>query len=50
MDIPMNFYLNKKFSEIVDDFLKFIEGKRLVIHNAEFDIGHLNHELNLLGK
>ncbi len=40
----------KKFSEIVDVFLKFIEGKRLVIHNAEFDIGHINHELNLLGK
>ena len=44
------FLSKQKFSEIVDDFLKFIEGKRLVIHNAEFDIGHLNHELNLLGK
>ena len=32
----------KKFSDIVDNFLNFIEGKRLVIHNAEFDIGHLN--------
>ena len=40
----------KKFNEIVDDFLKFIDGKRLVIHNAEFDISHLNHELTLLGK
>ena len=40
----------KKFKEIVDDFLKFIEGKRLVIHNAEFDISHLNNELALLGK
>ena len=40
----------KKFSEIVDDFLKFIENKRLVIHNAEFDISHLNNELALLGK
>ena len=40
----------KKFAEIVDDFLKFIEGKRLVIHNAEFDISHLNNELSLLGK
>ena len=40
----------KKFIEIVDDFLKFINGKKLVIHNAEFDLAHLNHELKLLGK
>ena len=40
----------KKFVEIADDFLKFIDGKRLVIHNAEFDIGHLNNELSILGK
>ena len=40
----------KKFSEIVDDFLKFIENKRLVIHNAEFDLSHLNNELALLRK
>ena len=40
----------KKFSEVVDQFLEFINGKRLVIHNAEFDIGHLNNELSLLGK
>tara|TARA_B100000029_G_scaffold266521_1_gene262446 strand:+ start:38 stop:703 length:666 start_codon:yes stop_codon:yes gene_type:complete len=40
----------KKFSEIVEEFLKFIEGKRLVIHNSEFDIGHLNNELKLLKK
>ena len=40
----------KKFADIVDEFLKFIEGKRLVIHNAEFDIGHLNNELSILGK
>ena len=40
----------KKFSEIVDNFLNFIEGKRLVIHNAEFDIGHLNNEMLILGK
>ena len=39
-----------KFIEIVDKFLDFISGKRLVIHNAEFDLGHLNNELNLLGK
>ena len=40
----------KKFSEIMDDFLKFIDGKKLVIHNAEFDIGHLNNELQINGK
>ena len=40
----------KKFSEIVDEFLNFIENKKLVIHNAEFDLSHLNHELTLLGK
>ncbi len=40
----------KKFKEIVDDFLSFIENKRLIIHNAEFDLSHLNNELNLLGK
>ena len=40
----------KKFSEIVDDFLDFIEGKNLIIHNAEFDIAHLNNELSLVGK
>tara|TARA_B100001093_G_scaffold36467_2_gene31293 strand:+ start:311 stop:976 length:666 start_codon:yes stop_codon:yes gene_type:complete len=40
----------KKFFEIVDDFLKFIEGKRLIIHNAEFDLSHLNNELEISGK
>ena len=40
----------KKFSEVADEFLKFIENKRLVIHNAEFDLSHLNNELALLGK
>ena len=40
----------KKFSEIVDEFLNFIENKKLVIHNAEFDLSHLNNELTLLGK
>jgi DNA polymerase III subunit epsilon len=40
----------KKFSEVVDDFLSFVENKRLVIHNAEFDLSHLNNELALLGK
>tara|TARA_B100000989_G_scaffold293442_1_gene270873 strand:- start:34 stop:366 length:333 start_codon:yes stop_codon:yes gene_type:complete len=40
----------KKFIEVVEDFLNFIKGKKLIIHNAEFDIAHLNNELNLLGK
>ena len=39
----------KKFKEIVEEFLSFIEGKKLIIHNAEFDLSHINHELNLLG-
>ena len=40
----------KKFSDVVKDFLNFIENKKLVIHNAEFDLSHLNNELALLGK
>jgi DNA polymerase-3 subunit epsilon len=40
----------KKFSEIAEEFLDFINGKRIIIHNAEFDISHLNHELELAGK
>ena len=39
----------KKFHEIVDEFLEFIKDKRLIIHNAEFDLTHLNNELKLLG-
>ena len=40
----------QKFSEVVDEFLNFIENKRLVIHNAGFDLSHLNNELALIGK
>ncbi len=40
----------KKFLEIVDEFLEFIKDKRLIIHNAEFDLSHLNNELKILGK
>ena len=40
----------KKFKDVADDFLKFIEGKKIIIHNAEFDIGHLNNELSLIKK
>ncbi len=40
----------KKFKEIVEEFLDFINGKKLIIHNAQFDLGHLNNELKILGK
>ena len=40
----------KKFSDIGEQFLEFIKNKRLVIHNADFDLGHLNNELAILGK
>ena len=40
----------KKFKEIADDFLLYIKGKKLIIHNAEFDLSHLNNELNIIGK
>ena len=40
----------KKFYEIVEDFLSFIKNKRLIIHNAEFDLSHINNELKILGK
>ena len=40
----------KKFNEISEQFLEFIKNKKLIIHNAEFDLGHLNNELSILGK
>ena len=40
----------KRFSEIIYDFLEFIKNKKLIIHNAEFDLSHLNNELKILGK
>ena len=40
----------KKFKEVVDDFLKFVKDKTLIIHNAEFDLSHLNNELMILGQ
>ncbi len=39
-----------KFSEIADDFLQFIKDKKIIIHNAEFDIAHINNELLIAGK
>jgi DNA polymerase-3 subunit epsilon len=41
---------HKKFLEVVEKFLDFIKDKRLVIHNADFDLSHLNNELAILGK
>ncbi|MDC1112547.1 DNA polymerase III subunit epsilon [Candidatus Pelagibacter sp.] len=40
----------KKFKDMADEFLDFIEDKRLIIHNAEFDLSHLNNELKIIGK
>ena len=40
----------QKFAEIADEFIDFIKDKKIIIHNAEFDIGHLNNELSLIGK
>ncbi len=40
----------KKFSEIAEEFLNFIKDKKIIIHNAEFDISHLNNELSIAGK
>ena len=44
-------FLSKKnkFKEIVKEFLEFIANKRLIIHNASFDLAHLNNELKILG-
>ena len=40
----------KKFSDIGEQFLEFIKNKKLIIHNADFDLGHLNNELAIFGK
>ena len=40
----------KKFKEIADEFLDFIKDKKIIIHNAEFDLAHINNELILIGK
>ena len=40
----------KKFGEVVEEFLNFIKDKKLIIHNADFDLAHLNNELKILGK
>ena len=40
----------KKFYEICEQFLDFVKGKKLIIHNAEFDLAHINNELSKIGK
>lgn len=37
-----------RFADVVDSFLEYIRGAQLIIHNAPFDLGFLNHELTLL--
>ncbi|MDX1490068.1 MAG: DNA polymerase III subunit epsilon [Pseudohongiellaceae bacterium] len=39
-----------RFHQILDEFMEFVKGSELVIHNAPFDVGFLNHELKLAGK
>ena len=38
-----------KFKNIAEKFMNFIDGKKLIIHNADFDLAHLNNELKILG-
>ena len=40
----------KLFNDVVDEFLNFLKDKRLIIHNAEFDLSHLNNELKIAGR
>ena len=40
----------RKFDQVVDEFLDFIKDKKLIIHNADFDLSHLNNEMMILGK
>lgn len=48
--LTLEFLVDKpRFAEVVDEFLAFVAGAELVIHNAEFDVGFINHELRLLG-
>ena len=46
-----DFLKNKEhFSQVADEFLEFIKDRKIIIHNAPFDLGFLNHELKLIGK
>ena len=45
------FLKNKElFSDVAEEFLQFIKDKKIIIHNASFDLGFLNHELKLVKK
>jgi DNA polymerase III subunit epsilon len=47
--ISNEFLLDKpRFSEVAERFLEFVDGAELIIHNAPFDIGFINHELGLM--
>ena len=49
--LTLDFLQDKpRFIDVVDEFLEFIKDKKLIIHNAEFDLAHLNNELELIGK
>jgi DNA polymerase III subunit epsilon len=48
--LTLEFLADKpKFAQIADEFLAFVDGAELIIHNAAFDIGFLDNELSLLG-
>ncbi|MBS0215596.1 MAG: DNA polymerase III subunit epsilon [Proteobacteria bacterium] len=48
--LTLDFLADKPlFADIIDDFIAFIDGAELVIHNAAFDVGFLDHELSLAG-
>ncbi len=48
--ISIDFLQDKaKFADIAQEFLDFVQGGELIIHNAPFDVGFLNHELSLMG-
>ena len=40
----------KVFAEVVEEFINFIKGKKLIIHNAPFDLSFLDYELRLVNK
>lgn len=39
-----------RFADVIDDFIEYIKGAELIIHNAPFDVGFLDHELKLAGE
>ncbi len=38
-----------RFADVVRDFIDYLDGAELIIHNAPFDVGFINHELKLIG-